>query len=191
MAIEHKPHLTQQAHNLIQEHFKSLDMTPRHAVDATCGNGFDTLFLAELVSEDVYAFDIQELAIKNTQEILQGKNLDHKVKLIKSGHENLTNYIKKPIDIIMFNLGYLPQADKSVSTLTETSLKALNTALALLSNNGIISLLCYPGHPEGKKETLAINRWLENLLDEFSLKKYLANYPNEKSPVLITLQNNY
>ncbi len=184
MAIEHKPHLTQQAHSLIQEHFKSLDMTPRHAIDATCGNGFDTLFLAELVNENVYAFDIQDIAIKNTQEILQGKNLDHKVKLIKSGHENLTNYIKKPIDIIMFNLGYLPQADKTITTITNTSITAIEYALSLLSNHGLLSILCYPGHLEGKKETMATNALVENLPEKFKVNKHQSHFQNFKSPIL-------
>ena len=189
MAIERKPSLTEQAHRLIQEHFWSLDKNPKHAVDATCGNGFDTVFLASWVSEAVYAFDIQDIAIKNTQHKLQELNLDKKVKLIKSGHETLSNYIENPVDIIMFNLGYLPQADKSVTTLTETSIKALNSALALLSNNGILSLLCYPGHSEGKKETVAIRKFLMNDSKKFIVNEYLSNYPNEKSPILFLIKH--
>ena len=38
-------------------------------VDATMGNGHDTLFLCELVGEEgrVYAFDVQAQAVKNTK----------------------------------------------------------------------------------------------------------------------------
>lgn len=38
-------------------------------VDATMGNGHDTLFLAKLAKQ-VYAFDIQEQALEKTQERL-------------------------------------------------------------------------------------------------------------------------
>ena len=184
MALEHKPHLTRKAHTLIQEHFSYLDIKPVAAIDATCGNGFDTLFLSKVVSEKVYAFDIQEIAIKCTLEKLQEANLENKVELIKSGHENLSTYIKKSIDIIMFNFGYLPQANKSITTMTETSLRAIDSALDLLTKKGILSMLCYPGHTEGKKETSAIASVFQNLSEEFSFNKYLSNYPTSKSPIL-------
>ncbi len=38
-------------------------------MDATMGNGHDTLFLAKLAKQ-VYAFDIQEQALEKTQERL-------------------------------------------------------------------------------------------------------------------------
>ena len=39
-------------------------------VDATCGRGKDTLFLANIFKE-VYAFDIQDEAIESTKELLK------------------------------------------------------------------------------------------------------------------------
>jgi len=156
MAVEHKPHLTVQAQKLIQEHFEAKKIMPKLAIDATCGNGFDTVFLARLVKKHIYAFDIQELALNNTLQKLCEQNLQNKVKLIHSGHENMTECVKQAVDIIMFNFGYLPQADKSITTLTTTSLQALKSAFDLLSKDGILSLLCYPGHEEGRKETTAI-----------------------------------
>ena len=45
------------------------------AIDATCGNGNDTLALAKLVFADggqglIYAFDLQQIALKNTSALL-------------------------------------------------------------------------------------------------------------------------
>ena len=49
------------AQRLVKEHVSPSDTV----VDATCGNGVDTRFLAELVGPrgSVYAFDIQEVGI--------------------------------------------------------------------------------------------------------------------------------
>lgn len=180
-----KPHLTQQAHTLIREHFENLDKRPTIAIDATCGNGFDTMFLAKLVSEKVFAFDVQEIALEKTRQQLEQSDLESKVELIHSGHENMADHVNSPVDVIMFNLGYLPQADKSLTTQTESTLVALNSSLKLLSPNGILSILCYPGHAEGKRETCAVRDTLEGISDEYKIEEIEANYPNEKSPVLL------
>jgi len=54
-------------------------------VDATCGNGNDTAFLASLVGENgrVFGFDIQDKAIANTTKKLTDLNLIDRVTLIK------------------------------------------------------------------------------------------------------------
>ncbi|WP_078160991.1 methyltransferase domain-containing protein, partial [Staphylococcus aureus] len=72
---------------LIKQH-----ITPESiVVDATCGNGNDTLFLAEQVPEGhVYGFDIQDLALENTRDKV--KDFNH-VSLIKDGHENIEHHI--------------------------------------------------------------------------------------------------
>lgn len=183
MAVK-QVHLTTQAHTLIEEHCATLNKRPDIAIDATCGNGFDTVFLAELVSDKVFGFDIQTIAITKTREQLESKGLLHKVTLIKDGHQHMSKHVESKADIIMFNLGYLPQADKAVTTLTQTSLSALEQALDLLSDSGILSILCYPGHAEGKTETHAVKAWLEHLPDHYKLDTHLANHPNDRSPVL-------
>lgn len=64
------------------------------AVDATMGNGNDTVALAELVgvSGKVYAFDIQKEAVENTRKNVDERNLSKQVKLINDGHENMDRY---------------------------------------------------------------------------------------------------
>jgi hypothetical protein len=64
---------------------------------------------------------------------------------------------------IMFNLGYLPGSDKSVITLTETTLRALSVALDLLAPRGLLTLAVYPGHEGGAQEQQAITQWAAGL----------------------------
>ena len=84
------------------------------AVDATMGNGNDTAFLAQHAKK-VYAFDVQEQALKSTQERLEKQAISN-AQLILDGHQNLDKYVSEPIRAAIFNLGYLPSADKTVIT---------------------------------------------------------------------------
>ena len=86
-------------------------------IDATAGNGYDTLFLAELVGQTghVYSFDVQEEAMTSTKAKLDDENIHH-VTLIHDGHQHVLNYVKQPISAAIFNLGYLPGSDQSITT---------------------------------------------------------------------------
>ena len=77
------------SHQLLEEVIQKGD----HVVDATMGNGHDTVFLAGLVGEagKVYAFDIQNQALQTTQAKLLQKALIDRVALISDGHENIKN----------------------------------------------------------------------------------------------------
>ncbi|WP_125153597.1 tRNA (mnm(5)s(2)U34)-methyltransferase [Clostridium rectalis] len=139
------------------------------AVDATMGNGNDTVFLANLVGESgkVYAFDIQEKALLNTSEKLKENGVEN-VELIKDGHENIDKYVKEKVDVIMFNLGYLPKLSHNITTKAETTLQAVKKSLNLLKEDSVIILVIYHGHENGKEEKLA----LENLLSSINQKEY-------------------
>lgn len=139
------------------------------AIDGTAGNGHDTLFLAELVGETghVYSFDVQKEAIINTQHKLEAANLTQ-VSLIHDGHENLSNYVTQPVSAAIFNLGYLPGSDQAITTHGETTWKAVTDLLSLLKKNGIIILVIYHGHLEGKIE----RNHLESRLHELDSKMY-------------------
>jgi len=121
------------------------------AVDYTMGNGKDTLMLAELF-ERIYAFDIQEKALENTGKLLSEHKLIHKCKLILDSHSNAKNYISEPVSVGVFNLGYLPGGDKSLTTRVDTTLEAVTAAVELMANGGIVFITVYPGHEEGKLE---------------------------------------
>jgi len=125
------------------------------AVDFTMGNGNDTLFLSETVGEDgrVYAFDIQEEALASTREHLVSCGAPENYTLICASHHLVKDYVKEPIKAGMFNLGYLPRSGrKTVTTMRETTMPAVEAALDLLAPDGILLVAVYPGHEEGSLE---------------------------------------
>ncbi len=132
------------------------------AVDFTMGNGNDTLFLSRLVPQGrVYAFDIQKEALLSTRRRLEENGVEN-VMLINSSHANVKDYVKVPINAGMFNLGYLPGGDKTIHTMTDSTLIAVSSALELLAPHGVLTVLVYPGHEEGALEG-------ERLCEMFSL----------------------
>lgn len=150
-------------------------------VDLTAGNGFDTCFLAEKVgiSGCVYAFDVQALAIKNTQKRLTENNLQSRVKLINDSHENLDIYIHEDINVAMFNLGYLPGGDHNNITRADTTCIAINKVLERLSVGGIVSIVSYFGHGGGPEEKESVEKLLSKL-DEKVFTVMTLFYPNRK-----------
>lgn len=112
-------------------------------VDATMGNGNDTAFLAGL-SKKVYAFDVQEQALGKTSQRLSDLGIEN-TELILDGHENLDHYVREPIRAAIFNLGYLPSADK-VSSPNLTTLEAIEKILDRLEVGGRLAIMIYYGH---------------------------------------------
>lgn len=131
------------------------------AVDATAGNGHDSLFLARHVGDvgHVFAFDIQEAAIKATARRLREADVAHRVTLIQDSHAQLRHHLPAAIDRIdaaMFNLGYLPGANHAVTTTAESSVAAIQTCLALLKAGGAMTVMAYRGHSGGEAEFAAV-----------------------------------
>ena len=165
--------LTAQAHSIIEANLNAGDI----AIDATVGNGHDTLFLARQVGVNgkVFGFDIQQQAIETAQSKLQSEQFADNIQLFQLSHNKMEQYI--PIDFhgkikaIMFNLGYLPGSDKSIITQTDSTLEALQQSLNLLDKSAVITIAAYPGHSGGDAETQAIRQWLEQLdSDQYSIK---------------------
>lgn len=129
-------------------------------VDATAGNGRDTLFLAGAVGDSgkVYAFDVQRAALENTSLLLKQYGLDQRVELIHAGHEHMEQYIDRPVDGFIFNLGYLPGGDHDITTGPDTSVRAVNAALHLLKPGGRISMVIYTGHRGALEESGAVEQ---------------------------------
>jgi len=134
-------------------------------VDATCGNGKDTLLLAELVGVDgrVYAFDVQKEALARTADRLIEQGLQHRVTLLHAGHEHLLELVEGPLQAVVFNLGWLPGAPREIATCTDTTLTALQAALQLLAPAGLLLIACYPGHAGGDDEAAAVTDWCSKL----------------------------
>ena len=134
-------------------------------VDATCGNGKDTLLLAELVGPAgrVWGFDIQEEAIVRTGKLLAETGHAARVTLVHAGHERLAEVVAGPLRAVVFNLGYLPGGDPAVVTDPANTRAALEQAAALLAPGGQILIALYTGHPGGKEEEEALLRWAAEL----------------------------
>lgn len=161
------------------------------AVDATAGNGWDTLFLATNTPQDaiIYSFDIQKSAISATKSLLLKENLINKVKLISDSHENLSMYVRDNIDVVMFNLGYLPGGDHNITTDPESTVVAVEESLKLLKVGGFLTIIAYPGHQVGETEFLRIATFLKLLPAKiFAVNSWLAVNASKKPPILYVIE---
>jgi hypothetical protein len=164
------PHRFQAHLEIAHRYWKDIIQLGDSIIDATCGNGQDTLILAKnALSENsgaLFAFDIQEKAIANTQQLLK-QNLSEacykRIQFFQSCHSQFPDEIPPTIKLVVYNLGYLPGGNKSLTTQVETTLKSIMAAQNLILKNGAISITCYPGHTEGKLEEAAILNYLSSL----------------------------
>ena len=183
-------------------------------IDATAGNGHDTLVFARVVGDEgkVYAFDVQAQALENTGQLLlandfsvmrvgTGRELEScardeqdlmqeanaTVHLVEDSHEHMSKYCPEgEIAAIMFNLGYLPLSDKSVSTSTVSTLIALQEALQLVKVGGIVTVVMYCGHEAGKVEKQAILDLTEKLSSkEFHVVYASMHNQGENAPEIL------
>lgn len=178
------PRATQLAHEMVRSCLSAGDT----AIDATAGNGHDTLFLAECVGTNgrVHAFDIQAEAIQQTAERCAGLS---QVSLHHTGHENVGGYITQPIQVAMFNLGYLPKGDKSKITLPETTTAALECCLRLLSPGGRITIVLYSGHTGGEEEAKGVIKLVEMLdQQQFTAAHYHFLNQAHTPPELVVIE---
>lgn len=161
--------LTLLAHRLLAERMRTDDL----AIDATVGNGRDTLFLARQLGPDgqVIGFDVQPSALAIAGDLLRAEHFNANTRLIRAGHENMRQYIPLEwhgqVSVVMFNLGYLPGGDRTIRTQADTTLRALDQAQTLLRSGGVLSVLVYRGHAGSGEEDTAVNQWLEALPDAF------------------------
>ncbi len=125
-------------------------------IDATCGNGKDSLFLADLIGDEgtLIGLDIQPEALAKTELLLEKRSNCH---LFHQSHEEFPALaFQKKIKLIAYNLGYLPGGDKKITTQTSSTLESVKKALTLIVPGGLLSITCYPGHPEGALEEKAL-----------------------------------
>ena len=161
------------------------------AVDATCGNGHDTLWMAARFGK-VYAFDIQQSAIDATEMRLAEAGCTN-IELICDSHHRMAEYVKEPVKLVMFNLGYLPGGDKNVSTAAETTMEALEASLRLLAVDGLLCITMYQGHEAGYQERLRILDWAAGLDKGIwhCVHTNMVNQPNRPPEILwITKKKN-
>lgn len=165
-------------------------VTPDAAViDATCGNGHDTLALAEMEPARLYAIDIQEQAVRATTELLQNHGYsksiaDGRITVRCLAHEEMATFVPHgsdaaPVSAVIFNLGYLPGGDKRRTTSVDSTRSALRAAMELLARDGVICITMYSGHAEGKREKTALLEFA-SALDASKWHTAYISMPNQK-----------
>lgn len=134
-------------------------------VDATCGTGQDTVALARAVGDEgtVYAFDIQKTATLLTEARLLSHGIAN-VRLKTQSFVTMDEYVpENSAAAVVFNLGYLPGGDHSITTTADTTLSGLECALRIIRPGGIVTVVMYDGHEKGAEEKKAILGWAEKL----------------------------
>lgn len=175
------------SHLLITEYYKKYKHTNMTFIDATCGRGNDTIYMANILRDNghVYSYDIQDIAIDYTKNILNQLNITN-VTLKHQSHEFIDEV---SIDLVIFNLGYLPNGDKKITTNKDTTLKSIKKMVSLMELNKemIIILVIYPGHSEGLEESNTINDYVLSLPSNKYLISRYQNYNRATAPYIITI----
>ncbi len=160
-------------------------------IDATMGNGNDTLLLCRLAgpSGHCMAFDIQEEALLRTKSLLESEDIpDSTYTLLLESHENIDLYAKpESISCIVFNLGYLPSGDHMLATKPGSTLAAIKQGLPLLKKGGLMTLCIYSGGDSGFEERDAVLDYLKKLPPKQYLVIVSQYYNRPKNPPIPVL----
>jgi tRNA1(Val) A37 N6-methylase TrmN6 len=182
--MQQPPRPTEIAHLILRGFLRDGD----HAVDATAGNGHDTLFLAQCVGPTghVHAIDIQQAAIAQARTRIDQAHLTNRVSWHVADHRHMAALLPKgKFAAVLFNLGYLPGGDHQKTTSRASTLPALQAAATLLHPGGLLSVLCYPGHPEGAEELrLLQSEWPSWSTQGWRIATYSLPFTAAPSPVL-------
>ena len=181
--------LTTLAHSIVRRAIAAGDL----AIDATAGNGHDTLFLAQCVGEGgrVTSIDVQLSAIESTRARLEANAIIN-VQLLHGDHGQ---HLRRMADehqqakAIMFNLGYLPGGDKQQTTTPDSTIMAIRAGLHILSNGGVMTVTAYRGHPGGQQEAAAVAELAKSLPDaSITVDVIPGSEDNNESPVLFVFR---
>lgn len=146
-------------------------------VDMTVGKGKDLSFLVDLAGhrlDHLMAIDIQDAALAQSVNLIKEKGFDLAAESIQwrqGSHECIHKWLmdwpmaEKGVSLALYNLGYLPGSDKSITTQSASTLKSLEGLMPWICPGGGISLMVYPGHETGRLESLEIDRFLEKNVD--------------------------
>jgi ubiquinone/menaquinone biosynthesis C-methylase UbiE len=158
-------------------------------IDATAGNGHDTVFLAECVGETgkVLAFDIQEAALVSARSRVEEAGFSGRVDFLQESHTEMEAFaVADSVAVVMFNLGYLPGENHDLTTESTSTLTALGAAAHLLKPGGVLSVICYPGHAAGAAEAVAVETWLSaSAARNWRIAKYAAIGTRRPAPFLL------
>ena len=165
------PSLTTIAHQWIASHVQPGQIV----VDATAGNGYDTVFLADQVgpSGHVIAFDVQAPACNATRRRCEGHGVADHVTIVQAA---------------MFNLGYLPGHDHTCITRPDTTCRALNATCELMTEGGLITVLAYRGHDGGPEEAQRVREWIDEQGDGLRVLQSHMYSSGPDAPILWGIQ---
>lgn len=160
-------------------------------VDATVGKGRDTAALCKLVGKQgqVYGFDIQQEALDQARLYIEENAPDIPCILIHGSHAQMAHHIPQPVDLVLFNLGYLPGGDKRITTEAESTQDAMKTSLELLKAGGKLAAVLYPGHEAGAWEAEAVKSWASRL-DQKRFSAVVMTFTNQANnpPQLLLIE---
>jgi len=191
--IEEERFVLRNARHLAADYMLRSVRSGDRVVDATMGNGKDTLFLCELVGEagHVYAFDVQAEAVERTRSRIEEAGFTQRTTLLLAGHETMAEHVPAGVQAVMFNLGWLPGAEHIVTTKTNTTLEAVRAAVSLIAPGGIVTVCVYPGHEEGTRELSALLAYAGSLsVREFNVAHHCFLNASLQTPQLILIQRN-
>jgi hypothetical protein len=151
------------------------------AIDATCGNGYDSVVIAKMLfptTVDINAdfdsdsrshllcIDIQQQACDNTTQRLvdalgiQQDRMKHHVQVLQTSHAPLPRpNDSSSVGLVVYNLGWLPNSAKEYVTLMDSTLSSLVDAFLLVRVGGMVSVMTYP--KSNWREDVAVRALLE------------------------------
>ncbi len=180
--------------DLAKSYWKKLLKPNSIVIDATCGNGHDTLFLAEIVLRKgmLIAIDIQSEAILQTKFRIKAQippEIAQNVQYFNQCHSSFPAFIQEEsVALIVYNLGYLPGANKDLTTEEGSTLKSLANALKLIAPGGALSVTCYPGHPAGKIEEAKVLEFASTFDPKVWNSSHTRFLNRNASPSLLIIQ---
>lgn len=190
MKIEsYPPRPTHLLHLLLKEKISPGDTV----IDATAGNGHDTLFLADAVGETgiVIAIDIQQQAIDSARTRLEAASLAGRANFHRASHTQIREIASGITPTaILFNLGYLPGGDHSIITRTADSVSAIAASIEILAQGGILAVICYPGHSGGDEEASSVSSFISSQ-SELLTARYGLIGTHDPAPFLLLSQKRF
>ncbi len=163
-----------------------------NVADCTMGNGHDTEFLSKSVGETghVWAFDIQQSALDSTAKRLKETGCPDNATLILDSHANILQHVDRPLNAVVFNLGYLPgSGNKALTTMRESTMEAFKASLSLVESGGIVFVAIYPGHEEGRLEGEMLQEYVSGLDRHVWCSTVLRILNSPESPYFIITEH--
>jgi hypothetical protein len=185
------PHL-ELAHSYWQKRVFPRDIV----IDATAGGGYDSVVLASLALRKdggkLLIFDIQNEALEKTKAQLErhySEDILKRIELHHSCHSHLLRHVEpRSVQLIVYNLGYFPGGDKTITTQCSTTLHSVQAALEAVRPGGLVSITCYPGHAEGQREEEMLLEFARSLEKELFLVCFHRFVNREKAPSLLLIE---